>query len=293
MLYAPMPEKAVIRIESLFTFYHFQFATGYVFQGERHPFWEIVYVENGQVDIGADEDVLMLSGGDVIFHRPDEFHSIWANYAHAPELLVISFHCDSPAMRAFERQSFHLSDEHRQMLHALIREASHVFSTPLDCHQKIVSPGAIGGVYGLKLMLTSTLLSLLQYKDFEGNAIPRKEIREKTEAMSVLGEIVSFMRDNLRGEINFSDLCQRACMSETSVKRLFHRHFSSTPMAYYEQLRMAEARRLLRLPGARVTSVALEMGYANPTYFSTRFRRVSGMTPRAFLRDAQNHTTKR
>ena len=79
MLLTPIPESALIEISSVYTFFHFHFATGYVFRGERHPFWEMVYVKSGQVDIGADDDVHMLGGGAVIFHRPDEFHSIWAN----------------------------------------------------------------------------------------------------------------------------------------------------------------------------------------------------------------------
>ena len=60
------PEQAIIEIHRIFTFYHFHFATGYVFPGERHPFWEMVYVLNGQVDIGADEQVHVLGAGDVI-----------------------------------------------------------------------------------------------------------------------------------------------------------------------------------------------------------------------------------
>ena len=72
------PEQAIIEIHRIFTFYHFHFATGYVFPGERHPFWEMVYVLNGQVDIGADERVYALNAGDLIFHQPDEYHSIFA-----------------------------------------------------------------------------------------------------------------------------------------------------------------------------------------------------------------------
>jgi AraC family chitin signaling transcriptional activator len=74
-------------------------------------------------------------------------------------------------------------------------------------------------------------------------------------------------------------------MSETSIKQLFRRHFDTTPMAYYEQLRMSDARRRLRQPGSSVTSVACEMGFSSPAYFSTRFRHVTGMTPREFLQE--------
>ena len=57
-------EQAIIEIRRIFTFYHFHFATGYVFPGERHPFWEMVYVLNGQVDIGADERVAVYNNNN-------------------------------------------------------------------------------------------------------------------------------------------------------------------------------------------------------------------------------------
>ena len=99
-----LEEKALIEITRLNSFYHFHFATGYVFPGERHPFWELVYVLSGQVDVGADERVYALNAGDLIFHQPDEYHSIWANYAHAPDMIVVTFDCDSDAMRYFQKR---------------------------------------------------------------------------------------------------------------------------------------------------------------------------------------------
>ena len=93
MPYAPIPCERVIHVSALFTLYDFRFATGYVFRGESHPFWEMVYVGDGAVDIGADERKIMLTQGDVIFHKPGEFHTIWANYAHAPSSVVITFAC--------------------------------------------------------------------------------------------------------------------------------------------------------------------------------------------------------
>ena len=51
MPYAPIPCERVIHVSALFTLYDFRFATGYVFRGESHPFWEMVYVGDGAVDI--------------------------------------------------------------------------------------------------------------------------------------------------------------------------------------------------------------------------------------------------
>ena len=128
----PLYEEPILEITALNTFFHFHFAAGYVFPGERHPFWEMVCVLGGQVDIGADEQVHVLGAGDVIFHRPNEVHSIWANYAHAPDLLVVTFECASPAMCAFEKRLARVTERQQALFGDLMREAKEAFLPSSD-----------------------------------------------------------------------------------------------------------------------------------------------------------------
>ena len=283
----PIREQPVIEISVLYTFFHFHFATGYVFSGESHPFWEMVCVLNGQVDIGADGDVYMLGAGDVIFHQPGEFHSIWANYAHAPDLLVVTFACDSPAMRAFERRQLRVTPFQEALLADLLREAGKAFaSADLQSNDGTVNPEHPGGAYTLRLILTRLLMDMLDSAAASGAPVGRSRQPGPEEAR-LMQSIIDLMRANLRGELCFGELCRRVGMSATAVKRLFRRRFETTPMAYYEQLRMSEARRQLREEGKSVAAVADALGFSSPAYFSTRFHRVTGMTPRAFVNEAR------
>ena len=138
-------EQAIIEIRRIFTFYHFHFATGYVFPGERHPFWEMVYLLNGQVDIGADERVYALNAGDLIFHQPDEYHSIFASYAHAPDMVVISFDSQSEAMRRFARRCMHLDEAQQAEMNALLAEAYRTYAGSLSEDERIERSGHRGG----------------------------------------------------------------------------------------------------------------------------------------------------
>ena len=285
MLPTPIPEEAVIGVSAVYTFYHFHFAAGYVFRGERHPFWEMVYVKSGQVDIGADDDVHTLGGGDVIFHRPDEFHSIWANYAHAPELIVVSFASDSPAMRAFERQRIRVTPGQQELLQMLLNEAERTFSTSLEAGEKRMNARHIGGGYALRLILTQFLMDALQAGNTEPPARHSRPRAADEAASEVIGDLMEYMKQHIRGELCFGDLCRRAGMSSTAVKQLFRKHSEASPMACYEMIRMGEARRLLRENGGDVAAAAYALGFSSPSYFSTRFRHVNGMSPREYLNE--------
>jgi len=51
------------------------------------------------------------------------------------------------------------------------------------------------------------------------------------------------------------------------------------PSRYHITLRMDEAKRLLRETKKNVVSVALDVGYANPSHFAQLFRRETGLSP--------------
>ncbi len=52
-------------------------------------------------------------------------------------------------------------------------------------------------------------------------------------------------------------------------------------------LRIAEARRLLRTSAARIADVGAAVGYQNPQYFCTLFRRVTGSSPAEYREGAR------
>ncbi len=67
----------------------------------------------------------------------------------------------------------------------------------------------------------------------------------------------------------------------------FHKHFrqitSTTPLQYQKDLRLLEARDLLRAGRHTVTTAALEVGYESPSQFSREYSRKFGASPRSDL----------
>ncbi|MFQ5609817.1 MAG: helix-turn-helix domain-containing protein, partial [Woeseiaceae bacterium] len=54
------------------------------------------------------------------------------------------------------------------------------------------------------------------------------------------------------------------------------------PMAFFIQLRMRHACRLLDLSDRPVKIVALETGYSDPYYFSRVFKKAMGLSPEKY-----------
>jgi AraC-like DNA-binding protein len=106
----------------------------------------------------------------------------------------------------------------------------------------------------------------------------RSLIRHDSNA-SAIARAIGHIRGDIRSPIAIPDLARRVGMSASS----FHKHFktitSTTPLQYQKELRLLEARRLLKTGGASVTTAAYDVGYESPNQFSREYARKFGVPP--------------
>lgn len=99
-----------------------------------------------------------------------------------------------------------------------------------------------------------------------------------------LRQITDWMAEHVTEEFNLARLAAQAGLSKFHFQRLFKSATGISPSHYHINLRMNEARRLLRETKKSIVDVALDVGYANPGHFSQLFRRETGMSPSEYRR---------
>lgn len=117
--FAPKRLTDAFEVRYLISLHYFEFAKDFIFSGERHDFWELIYADKGEIEVVAAETGYRLKQGDMMFVKPNDYHSLWANRRIAPNLLVVSFVCRSRQMKAFENRIFCLQDHERGRAAAL------------------------------------------------------------------------------------------------------------------------------------------------------------------------------
>ncbi len=91
--------------------------------------------------------------------------------------------------------------------------------------------------------------------------------------------VVEYMQENLDQNLRLDDFARKAGMSISHFSERFRRQTGQSPMAYFIHLRMRLACRLLDLSGKPVKTVAMEIGYRDPYYFSRIFKKSMGISP--------------
>ncbi len=96
---------------------------------------------------------------------------------------------------------------------------------------------------------------------------------------SAIARAIGHIRGDIRSPIAIPDLARRVGMSASA----FHKHFrtitSTTPLQFQKELRLLEARRLLKSGASTVTTAAFDVGYESPSQFSREYTRKFGVPP--------------
>ncbi len=91
---------------------------------------------------------------------------------------------------------------------------------------------------------------------------------------------------NLHQEITLASLADVTGLSASRLSHLFQEQLGMSALAFLELRRLNRAKQLLELTSRAVHEIAQEVGFANPFYFSLRFKRQTGLSPRAYRQQA-------
>jgi two-component system response regulator YesN len=99
----------------------------------------------------------------------------------------------------------------------------------------------------------------------------------------VVGDIKRYVADNFsKGEINLEELARTAKLSAGHMASVFKKETGSTITEYITKVRIASAKELLRATHLRTAEISDHVGYGDPNYFSTIFKKQTGQTPREY-----------
>ncbi|HEY9060673.1 MAG TPA: AraC family transcriptional regulator [Pseudobacteroides sp.] len=96
-----------------------------------------------------------------------------------------------------------------------------------------------------------------------------------------LNQSISYIEDNLAGEIDFEQAAKIACCSSFHFQRMFSYIANVSLAEYIRRRRMTQAAFELQNSDIRVIDLALKYGYDSPTSFSRAFQNVHGVPPSA------------
>lgn len=274
-----VPVRRVLEISAMVTAFEVTYADDFYYPGESHPFWELVCVLEGEVNVTADERVMQLHENQIILHKPMEFHRLWSANKTRPHLMIVSF--QTAFLFQAKERIFDATPQQIALLQSLIAQNRDVFCFEDICTVS-VKPGK-----ALAFQLFVNRLEQLLLMIFDGTASLAAE--NKSQSAKNYALIINTLHAHIGEQLTLSDIAWLTKMSESNIKRTFERYANIGVIKYFNLLKIRAAIPMLE-SGLTVSETALRLGFAEPCYFSTVFKRMTGDSPRAYLKKQQSYT---
>jgi len=116
----------------------------------------------------------------------------------------------------------------------------------------------------------------------EGDEEKRRPIMEQHVQKSI-----SFMKMNYMNPIGVGDAAAFVGLERTYFSKIFHQQTGMTPQNFLLQVRIDQARQLLRRTDYPIGEISSFVGFADECYFSRAFRKKTGLSPKQFRQDKE------
>lgn len=283
MYYSGRTLKKEFVIDQIFSIHYFEFMKDYAFKGEQHNFWEFVYIDKGAILATAGEKTHTLIKGDIIFHKPNEFHDLNADGHIAPNIVIMSFSSRSPGMKWFENKIMRIGNEEKNLMARILHEAGNAFSSRLDDPWLPALERNSEQIYGsehlIQLYLEQILIGLVRRELHIGTVNePESPLKEKT-SRDAFNKVIVFFENHLLEMPSLGKVCRETGYSCTYIENVFKEKTGRSVMEYYKITKLEKAKDLIREGNYTFTQIAAALNYSSLHYFSKVFKKYIGMTP--------------
>lgn len=228
--------------------------------------WALIAIRSGEAAVCIQGNSCLLQAGELLLLPPDSYHTIQPS---EPEALVqLHFNCVGPGVVPLSRRIFSADPA---CLDLLLQEAAGAQPDRLPILVRALE-------LQLMLCLRQTGISA------DIRAIPTKLSHQHD---WIIHQVLDDLNCHYDQRITLELLANRHDISVTQLKRLFKAQTGTTVIAYLTARRMDAAKALIRAGQLNFTQIATAVGYDNIYYFSTQFKKQTGMTPTEYADTAR------
>lgn len=102
-------------------------------------------------------------------------------------------------------------------------------------------------------------------------------------------QIAEYIDENIHlASMSVDLLTKKFNTSRSTLYREFENLFNLSPKEYINKIRLEKAKKMLKEKTYSIKIIAYSLGYENPMYFSTVFKRNTGLSPSEYRRSSSN-----
>ena len=259
-------------ISEIYTKFYQEKGTNYNFSGEKHSYWELTYVDKGELLTTIDGVSYHLKQGDLIFYAPMQFHTQSTFEKISSSYLTINFKMNFNHADLLCNKIFSLKRDSYFIVTKLIEELSNdnLYSDDLSlCYLK------------------QLIIQMLRLDNSHFHSKPTTHMQQTYEN-ELLNDILLYIDDNIYEKISVSTLCDHFCISTSMLHSLFRKNMNNTAKNYINELKLSKSKELIRNSTHTLSEISEMLGFSSIHYFSKKFKSYFNISPTEYSKSIYN-----
>lgn len=259
-------------ISEIYTKFYQEKGTNYNFSGEKHSYWELTYVDKGELLTTIDGVSYHLKQGDLIFYAPMQFHTQSTFEKISSSYLTINFKMNFNHADLLCNKIFSLQRDSYFIVTKLIEELSNdnLYSNDLSlCYLK------------------QLIIQMLRLDNSQFHSKPTTHMQQTYEN-ELLNDILLYIDDNIYEKISVSTLCDHFCISTSMLHSLFRKNMNNTAKNYINELKLSKSKELIRNSTHTLSEISEMLGFSSIHYFSKKFKSYFNISPTEYSKSIYN-----
>ncbi len=254
-------------IKQVYAYYYQVKGSPYFFSGEKHSYWEITYVDTGQLKTTVEGTTHVLNEKDVILYGSNQFHNQFIDSNRVCSYLTIMFEMNPKEVATIINRTFHI---HRHV-YPIMQNIMKVTTNDSYINEQL-----------LLVYLKELILQLFQYDDVQPQTLSTP-VQQRFED-ELLNEIAVYINESLSMPLTVESICQKYAISRSTLQSLFKKNLDVAPKHYINECKLAKSKLLIKENKYTLSEVSEMLSFTSIHYFSRTFKKRFDITPSEYAK---------
>lgn len=242
----------------------------YIFPGEHHNYWELTYIDSGELITNVDGKEYVLGPQEFIFYAPGQIHTQTSKKSCS--YLMVEFKMDIPDddTRLLIDRKISIGQKQAEILTHFLKMSD---DEKISYLSELLSSA-------IQMFVIVTLANLTN-----PSTLKRRSTSMQTNYHNeMISEIVLYINENIYSNITVEDLCYKFSLSRSTLQTLFNDNLNVGPKEYICNQKFSKAKQLIKESALSISEISDVCGFSSIHYFSRKFKERYGMTPTAYAK---------
>lgn len=270
IIYEPIVSH--INIKEILAYYYQVRNANYTFEGEKHDYWELTFIDNGELETTVDGETYELDEMDFILYAPGQYHTQRTGNSKSCSYLTLLFEMDTPDPYLLTNRVYHSHRDIHSAMNNLIKISNN----------EMLYDGELMLCY-----LKELIIRILQYDFLESSPIASTPTQQRFEN-ELLNEIIIYINDNIYEQLTIEEICMKFSISRSSLQTLFKNNLGVAPKHYISDIKLKKSKLLIKESVYTISEISSMLGFTSIHYFSRKFKQHFGITPSDYAKTLYN-----